>query len=829
MPTPRIAQQHKSHLVKLIAAALLFVGAVAPMMTQDSFEHTISYLKAANSEPVEHPVDVLSMKVTVEFDVQAKMVKGTVLHTFKVLQRNTDSIVFNAVDITVQQVLLNGKPARYRSTDSVVVVYCEPALEWDQQGTVQFTYQAIPRKGLFFVGWDDTTKTMRRQIWTQGQATDHRNWIPMYDEMNDKMITEMVVTFDSAYTVISNGARLSVRNNGNGTRTWHYAMSKPHSSYLLMLAIGNYAVTLDTSSGHVPLEQYWYPERPQDAEPTYRYSKEGMDFLEKEIGMPYQWGVYRQIPAADYVFGAMENTTATIFGDFYLCDSRGWLDRPYVGTNTHELTHQWFGDLVTGRSIQSLWLQESFATFYPLLFSKHLYGNDEYQWGRRGMQNAALAAGEKDRYPIVHPKAGGSRVYPKGAVVLDMMRTVFGAEEQRRVILHYLKHHAFGNVETNDLYLSFQDTLGLSPRWFFDEWLYRSGEPRFEVSYDASTRNDLKGTHAITTLTIKQTHFTDELTGYFEMPIVCEVHYTNGTKDSVTAWVASQTTVVDIPNSNNNTIAFILFDPGSAILKRVTFTKPWEMLLKQATKAPNMIDRYDALVELAKDTTHAKELGELLVYVMENEKHQAMRSEAVAIAQSKLGRGLSVSREITQMALADTSADVRKRTLNALSSVTEELREHVEERLRDSSYAIIELALRKLCTAFPSRISGYLDITANIKSPHANVEITRAEFQYLAGNHAAMQELEQWSTRRFEFGTRRNAFNALVRLGTASHTALVGMADATVSQNWRLADSAKDALAKLCIQSAMRRELHTALNLANVSTAVRDAVEDFTR
>lgn len=817
-------------LVKhLLRTLLISALAVCSVRAQDSFDHTITYLRADSAEAREHPLDITRMKVTVTFDPLKSLVRGVVQHSYKVLRQRVDSVVFDAVDITIKQAMLNGAPVRYTNSGKEVVVYCEPPLHWDSTGVIQFTYEATPKRGLFFIGWADTTATMRRQVWTQGQATDHRHWIPMYDEMNDKMITETVVTFDSAYTVISNGNRISTQTNGDGTRTWHYTMPKPHSSYLLMLAIGKYAVTYDTSGGGVPLEQYWYPDRPQDAEPTYRYSKEGMDFLEREIGLPYQWGVYKQVPAADYVFGAMENTTATIFGDFYLRDARGWLDRSYIGTNTHELTHQWFGDLVTGRSIQSLWLQESFATFYPLLFSKHIYGVDEYQWQRRGMQNAALSAGARDRYPIVHPKAGGSRVYPKGAVVLDMMRTVFGEEAQRRVILHYLKHHAFGNVETNDLYLSFQDTLGLSPRWFFDQWLYRSGEPTFDVTYSTGSRNDVKGTEAFTTLIIRQTHFTDALTGYFSMPIVCEAHYTDGTKDSVTAQVDGQTTIVEIPNPDARDLAFVLFDPGSAILKNCNFHKPWEMLMEQARNAPFMLDRLDAMTAAAADTTHAKELGNYLLHVMNTEQHQAMRAEAVSLALGKIGKGLEASQEIVLKALADRSVEVRKRALSAMTEVTEPYRGAVEQLLTDSSYAVIESALRRLCSSFPNNASSYIAKTADVVSPHAQVEIARAELLAAMNNPNGVQTLEDLASNRYEFTTRRSCFSALTRLGNVTPKAIEGMLDACISSNWRLADAARAAITTLATQTAIRTNIRSAIATIKTTEEQRQKLLDMVR
>lgn len=275
-------------LVLLLALVMpLAAYAQAPVV------HTSTYVDVLGSEPREHPVDILRMTVNVRFEPENALVKGTVTHVFRALREQVDSIEFDAIKITIKQATLGGRPVRTRSTDTSVIVYCEPRLRWDQQDSVVFTYEATPRKGIYFIGWNDPSKRMRRQIWTQGQAIDNRHWIPMYDEMNDKMITETITTFDSTYAVLSNGTRYKVTSNSDGTKTWYYVMTKPHPSYLLMLAIGAYAITDRRSASGVPLRLYSYPEFPERVEPTYRMSVEAMDFLEREIGIPYPWEAYR--------------------------------------------------------------------------------------------------------------------------------------------------------------------------------------------------------------------------------------------------------------------------------------------------------------------------------------------------------------------------------------------------------------------------------------------------------------------------------------------------------------------------------------------------------
>src|SRR5207247_53750 len=140
----------------------------------------------------------------------------------------------------------------------------------------------------------------------------------------------------------------------------------------------------------------------------------------------------------------------------------------------------------------------------------------------------------ENRNPIAHTAAGTARIYQKGSYVLDMLKYVVGKEEYDRVITHYLKKHAYQTVETYDLYIAFHDVLGMNLDWFFDEWLYRGGEPEYKVNY----RED-KDLHA-TVIDISQVHERNEVVGLFKMPVVVEVHYADGSMDSKKEWVEEE-------------------------------------------------------------------------------------------------------------------------------------------------------------------------------------------------------------------------------------------------------------------------------------------------
>lgn len=787
--------------------SIFLSSAAVSIQAQEAFHHTVSYYDSPESIPREHPLDFTRMALDVRFEPKAGLVRGRVTHTFNVLRERVDSVVLDAININVHQATVGGKPTRYNNTDSAIIVYFEPALTWDQHDSIVFVYEATPHKGLYFVGWSDTTASRQQQIWTQGQPHDHRHWIPMYDNLNDKMLTEAIITFDSSYTVVSNGDRLATTDNSDGTRTWKYKMQMPHSGYLFMLAIGKYSVTNMFSSSGVPIELYSYPQHPSAIHPTYAGTAQSFDFLERTIGVPYPWKVYRRIPVADFVYGAMENTTATIFGDFYLTDSRAVLDRQYLSVNIHELTHQWFGDLVTARSAKDHWLQESFATFYPLLYTERFQGWDAYQWSLRGMHNAALAIGQRDRFPVAHPQAGGARVYQKGAAVLEMMRYVFGAEALQRVILHYLKHNAFGNVETNDLYRSFQDTLGMSPKWFFDQWLYHGGEPHYRVSYSYGDFFVNKRERRVTLVDVEQIHPTDSYTGYFEMPVVVEVHYENGSKDSVKAWVKGERTVVEVPNRNGDKPLYVLFDPGSRILKRVTFERSASELEAQARNALNVIDRYDALLEMQEDTLQARTALEVALDAMSSETYHAMRSALVELANRALQREPDIAWKIIEKGLTDSNSQARKTALFSMNNVPERLKTLLTSMLADSSYHVIQKALTLLCSSFPSETAIFVDHVRSVTSPEAYVEITALEMRAMQGDRNALDSIAGYGSIKFEFGTRRNAFKALKRIGMLTESAASNMLDAAQNPNERLAAAAMETIEYLSEQSRWKELL----------------------
>ena len=585
------------------------------------FPETQAYHVDAGGHERNRNIDVLHMKLEVSFDAPKKTVFGKVTHTFEPLQSVIDTIFFDAPGINILNASMDGKTLAFKIIPTGVVVY--PSLKSEpyqpmhvqnhgasMQHKITFEYIAKPNKGIYFIGWNlgeisSPDEMTHRQIWTQGQGVDNRYWIPMIDDRSDKFVTETVITFDEKYQVLSNGTLLS-KTKTKTNNTWHYKLNNPHAGYLLMMAIGDYGVKKSVSPAGTPMQFWHYKEHPERIEPTARYSEQIIDFLSNETGIKYPWITYSQVMIQDFMFGAMENTSATTFGDFFWVDKRSFQERNYVTVNAHEATHQWFGDYITGRHDGEQWLQESFATFYPGLFLGSIYGNDEQSWYFREQMRGAIVAGKANSLPVRHSAAGSSRHYPKGASVLYMLQHVLGEENYRKSINLYLSRHGLQTVETWDLQKAIIDATGINMDWFFDQWIHRGGEPIYAVNWnvhpDLGINNSAnagelfpQGQYDIE-INVKQTQNQDIVIGLFRMPINIEILYFDGSSEKRTVWVDKSQQSFHF--KTQKAPVTVVFDAGSRILKTLEMQKSPAEWLWQLNHGNSMLDRYDALVAL---------------------------------------------------------------------------------------------------------------------------------------------------------------------------------------------------------------------------------------
>lgn len=393
-----------------------------------------------------------------------KKVFGSVRYVFEVKQA-IDTIKIDAQKMVISNVKINNKEVKFVNNGKALNLF-----EGFKKGknVVLFSYEATPKQTMYFNGYSSSTTS--GQIWTQGQGKYTSHWFPCFDDVNEKVIFNMNITFDKKYQVLSNGILKDVYSY-NDKKLWKYEMKKPMSSYLLAIAIGDFVNHIIASKSRIPIQLFIQPKDTAKFEPTYRYSKQIFDYLEKEIGFKYPWQIYKQIPIEDFLYGGMENTSCTLFAQDYVVDTIGFNDRNYVNVNAHELAHQWFGDLVTVKSGKHHWLQEGFATYYALLAEREVFGDDYFyhQLYRNSLQlrNAA----KTDTIPVMNEKASSLSFYQKGAWALHLIREMIGPKLFQKAVSNYLKKYQFQNVETDDFLAEIRKVSDFDTDTFKKVWL----------------------------------------------------------------------------------------------------------------------------------------------------------------------------------------------------------------------------------------------------------------------------------------------------------------------------------------------------------------------
>ena len=779
------------------------IASILLLMDVQAQTKTYSYQYDAGAPMREHVLDFERMRLWVEFEPEKGLVKGKITHFFTPIRQNVDSFFLDGPGITIKEAKLNGKDIKFTSNTNGIAFFPATTLHWNEKDSLTITYEAYPRKGIYFIGWNDPKNISRKQIWTQGQGIDNRHWFPCYDTPNDKLMTEVLVKFNKEYKVLCNGVKLAEKEQKDGTKIWHYKMNHPHASYLVMLGIGKYEIKETKSKSGIPLRQWYYPEWKDRYDYTYMYNEKIFNFLESEIGVPYAWESYSQIPVQDFMFGAMENTTATLFGDFFEVDARGYNDRNYVAVNAHELAHQWFGDFVTARSSNSHWLQESFATHYNVLAEKECFGQDHFDWARRSAHSAAIAV--TDKKSISHSETNSTIIYQKGSQVLEMLKYVVGREGYNKSIKRYLLDHKYSNVDSDDLLNAFQDELGYGLEWFWDEWVYRGSEPHYAVNFEDVTISGKR----FSQFNINQTHQLSDIVQLFKMPFVVEVHYKDGSKDSKTVWIEKESHTVKIANENNKDIDFVLFDPNSQVIKTTTFVKPFEMLKAQALRAPHMLDRYDAIAAMR--STPADKKREVLIQVFQNNTFHAIKTEA---ANQLLNDNHPESRSFLKKALKDNTILVRKGIGMNAKSIEKDLLPEFEALLNDSSYMLIANVLEKLCYQYPENTSKYLELTKSFEGNSGrNVRVKWLEIALATSNYDKkyLDELIDYTSNSYEFLTRGNAMSALRKLNYFDETLLNNTINAALSNNGRLAGPAAETIKYFYAQTKFKKQITEAI------------------
>jgi aminopeptidase N len=543
-------------------------------------------------------VDIQHYRLELSFDLHAKRLHGRCVITLTPIAAGQRWLELDAAELEIRDVRGREHALEFTVDGRTLRIDLEQPAVVGRSLEHAIAYTTLPRRGLHFVGPDEHYPSKPRQVWSQGQDRDSRFWFPCFDSPHEKATSEVIVTVPERWFALSNGRLIADEVTSSGRRL-HWRQDIPHSCYLIMLAAGEFA-ELRERWRDIDVLYYVQPGREQDCRRALARTPEMLELFSERFGVAYPFDKYAQVFVADFIFGGMENTSATTLTDVVLMDERAALDYRIDDLVAHELAHQWFGDLVTCRDWGQGWLNEGFATYSEYIWREHAEGADAADMELDDWATNYLGE-DKARYrrrvatkiydePI---DIFDRHLYDKGGRILHMLRRILGDDGFWRSIAHYLRKHRGGAVETRDLVRAIEDATGRVMDWYFDQWvLDGAGHPELELTYGWDAERGLARVSA------KQTQDTSKHgTPVFRLPTRLRFHV-DGVDRDVDVELGEREQVFHVPLPVEPTQA--IFDPGKQLLAEVKFDKPPALWRAELASASAAIDRVDAARALAK-------------------------------------------------------------------------------------------------------------------------------------------------------------------------------------------------------------------------------------
>jgi aminopeptidase N len=443
----------------------------------------------ADTYPRQPAVDAIHYVFRLSLDDSSDRIAGQTTVTVKL--RESVAEVFldltsetSGKGMTVSAVTIGGKPVAFTHTANRLRIPLPAGVRRGDEVQADVSYGGIPADGLRLIQNIHGERTMFSENW----PNNARQWLPMIDHPYDKATGEFIVTAPAHYQVVANGLLVEELDLAGGMRRTHWKQSVPIASWLYALGVARFAVHHYDVVRGIP-QQVWV--FPQDRERGYEVfeltGRKAFEFFSDSVG-PYSYEKLAHVQAAG-LGGGTEHASAIFYGEKGVAGGRA----PVV----HEVAHQWFGNAVTERDWDDVWLSEGFATYFTHLYTEQFSGRDAFVRDLRADIKTILSA-EKAApdQPVIHRNLSDmSRVlnrlvYQKAGWVLHMLRGTIGTDKFWTGIREYYRRYRDTNASTDDFRQVMEQQAGTSLSWFFDQWLKRSGMPSLRGGwrYDASAR-----------------------------------------------------------------------------------------------------------------------------------------------------------------------------------------------------------------------------------------------------------------------------------------------------------------------------------------------------
>ncbi len=556
--------------MKRVALAIVLALGVSSFSPGQSVDWSTKAIRSERSRSY----DALHYLIKIKLDLEAKSFEGATTVTATSLKEGLTTFILDAEEYTVTSVVAaDGEPLAFEQSDKALSVKLPRPFKFGEEIAFTCAYRGRdPKVGLKFV---DATADHPRLVFSDSWPENVHHWFPCYDYPNDKARSEIVATVERGLKVAANGRLVGIVDDpAAATVTYHWSQDLPHSTYLIFLAAAPYVVVRD-SFETLPVSYWVYPQDGAKAAATYGKTPKMIEFFNGLFGYDYPWQKYDQISVPSG--GGAESTSATAMTHRIMVDERHEPEFSAIGIVSHELAHQWWGDLITLRNWAHTWLNESFATYSDYLYYRFERGEDEGALNLQGKLDAYLREA-RTRYirPIVTDRYDApadmfdAHTYPKGARVLHMLRAYLGDGPFFATLRHFLHRYAFDAVDTADFIRSVKTVTGQNLDWFFDQWLYKPGHPVFEVAYAWD------GAAKAVRLRVAQVQDLSLGVPVFRVPVSVKI-VTAGRTDVHEVWIENREENFTLPADGKPLL--VRFDPDNILLKEVSFPKETEELL----------------------------------------------------------------------------------------------------------------------------------------------------------------------------------------------------------------------------------------------------------
>lgn len=722
-------------LFLLITCSTTFKKVTAQILTETNNDSIIYDYELRYRASKTRYFDLIHTKLDLSFDWNKQYVFGIANLTLTPYFYPQSELILDAKGMDIYHILIK-KDTSYLKVDfdyngnQLTINFIQ---EFNKKDTIEIRihYTAKPNelngndaisedKGLYFINPLNKEIGKPQQIWTTGQTESNSSWFPTINNPNERCTQEMYITVQSRFKTLSNGIMIYSTDNGNGTKTDYWKMDKPHAPYLFMIAIGEFAVVKDTWN-NIPLTYWVEPEFEQYAKDIFGNTPEMMEFFSKLLGYDFPWSKYAQIVVRDFVSGAMENTTASVFMEDLHKNKRELKDENWDYIIAHELFHQWFGNLVTTESWANLTLNEGFAEYSEYLWNEYKYGDDKANYNLLYTKEDYLLEAEEEKKYLVryyyesHEDMFDSHSYSKGALVLHMLRNYLGDEAFFTSLNIYLNKHAFGAVEINNLRLVFEQVTGEDLNWFFTQWYLSKGHPILDIHHEYKSDTLYLNIDQIQDL---------ENVPVFQLPVFVDIWVENK-KRSFPIIITEESEQYKFPLTQKPQL--VNFDGEKQLLAEVQHKKSEQELLFQYTHTTNIISQFDVLYEL--NILNNDSIKTALINLALNDPFYGIRKEVI----SYITENEYKIKEFLPKILAlskDKNSEVRSEAITFLAfNNFKKQKSIIYKALQDESYLVIAAALNSITENKNIKLSD-----AQIKSLESinNVDVVLSLAEYFS-------------------------------------------------------------------------------------------------